>query len=58
VIDSLEMPTREQTDKVISLLIENEEIKGILTKDALYKQVESERRKDMDHALITVPNYV
>jgi len=57
-IDSLEMPSREETDKVISVLIENEEIKGILTNDSLSKQVESEKSKDKEHALVTVPNYV
>ena len=57
-IDSLEMPSREETDKVISVLIENDEIKGILTKDSLSKQAESEKSKDMEHALVTVPNYV
>ena len=56
-IDSLEMPSREETDKVISVLIENDEIKGILTKDSLSKQAESEKSKVMDHALVTVPNY-
>jgi predicted transcriptional regulator len=56
-IDSLEMPSREETDKVISVLIENDEIKGILTKDSLSKQAESDKSKVMDHALLTVPNY-
>jgi len=49
------MPSREETDKVISVLIENKEIKGILTNDSLSKQVESD---DKEHALVTVPNYV
>ena len=44
-IDSLEMPSKEETDKVISVLIENEEIKGILTNDSLSKQVESEKSR-------------
>ena len=57
-IDSLEMPSREETDKVISVLIENEEIKGILTKDLLYKQTESKISKDLERPLVTVPNYV
>jgi predicted transcriptional regulator len=56
-IDSMEMPSREETDKVISVLIENDEIKGILTKDSLSKQAESEKSKVMDHALVTVPNF-
>lgn len=56
-IDSLEMPSREERDKVISILIENDEIKGILTKDSLSKQAESEKSKVMGHALVTVPNY-
>ena len=56
-VDSLEMPSREERDKVISILIENDEIKGILTKDSLSKQAESEKSKVMEHALVTVPNY-
>ncbi|HYT43874.1 MAG TPA: hypothetical protein VEP90_16160, partial [Methylomirabilota bacterium] len=57
-VDSLEMPSREERDKVISILIENDEIKGILTKDSLSKQAESEKSKVMEHSLVTVPNYV
>ena len=57
-VDSLEMPSREERDKVISILIENDEIKGILTKDSLSKQAESEKSKVMEHALVSVPNYV
>jgi len=57
-VDSLEMPSREERDKVISILIENDEIKGILTKDSLSKQAESEKSKVMEHAFVTVPNYV
>ena len=57
-VDSLEMPSREERDKVISILIDNDEIKGILTKDSLSKQAESEKSKVMEHALVTVPNYV
>lgn len=57
-VDSLEMPSREERDKVISILIDNDEIKGILTKDSLSKQTESEKSKVMEHALVTVPNYV
>lgn len=56
-VDSLEIPSREERDKVISILIENDEIKGILTNDSLSKQAESEKRKVMEHALVTVPNY-
>ena len=56
-IDSLEMPSRKERDKVISILIENDEIKGILTKDSSSKQAESEKSKVMEHALVTVPNY-
>ena len=46
-VDSLEMPSREERDKVISILIENDEIKGILTKDSLSKQAESEKSKEI-----------
>jgi predicted transcriptional regulator len=57
-VDSLEMPSREERDKVVSILIEDDEIKGILTKDSLSKQAESEKSKVMEHALVTVPNYI
>ena len=56
-VDSLEMPSREERDKVVSILIEDDEIKGILTTDSLSKQAESEKSKVMEHALVTVPNY-
>jgi hypothetical protein len=57
-VDSLEMPSREERDKVVSILIEDDEIKGILTKDSLSKQAEIEKSKVMEHALVTVPNYI
>jgi hypothetical protein len=57
-VDSLEMPSREERDKVISILIENDEIKGILTKDLLSTQAVSEKTQKMADSLITVPNYV
>jgi hypothetical protein len=57
-IDSLEMPSREEKDKVISVLIDNQEIKGILTKDLLPTQAASEKTQDIEYPLVTVPNYV
>jgi hypothetical protein len=57
-VDSLEMPSREERDKVISILIENDEIKGILTKDLLSTHAVSEKTQKMADSLITVPNYV
>lgn len=57
-VDSLEMPSREERDKVISILIENDEIKAILTKDLLFTQAVSEKTQKMAGSLITVPNYV
>jgi predicted transcriptional regulator len=57
-IDSLEMHSREEIDKVISVLIDNQEIKGILTKDLLSVRAVSEKTQEMEHYLVTVPNYV
>src|SRR6266571_8834728 len=57
-IDSLEMPSKEETDKVISVLIDNQEIKGILTNDLLSTQVVCGKSQEMEHSLVTVPNYI
>jgi predicted transcriptional regulator len=46
-IDSLDMLSREETDKIISSLIEDQEIKGILIKDLLSAQVVSEKTQEM-----------
>jgi predicted transcriptional regulator len=58
-IDSLEMPSREETGKVISALIENEEIKSILMKEEsrLSAEVEIKKTRDVRDTLLTVPNY-
>ena len=57
-IDSLEMPSREENDKVISMLIDNQEIKGILIKDLLSPDAVKEKPRDMERTLVTVPNFL
>lgn len=57
-IDSLEMPSREENDKVISMLIDNQEIKDILIKDLLSKDAVKEKSRDMERTLVTVPNFL
>jgi predicted transcriptional regulator len=57
-IDSLEMPSREEIDKVISMLIDNREIKGILIKDLLSPDAVKEKPRDMERTLVTVPNFL
>ena len=55
-IDSLEMPSREENDKVISMLIDNQEIKEILIKDLLSTDAIKEKSRDRERTLVTVPN--
>ena len=57
-IDSLEMPSREENDKVISMLIDNQEIKDILIKDLLSTDAVKEKTRDMERTLVTVPNFL
>lgn len=57
-IDSLEMPSREDNDKVISMLIDNQEIKDILIKDLLSTYAVKEKTRDMERTLVTVPNFL
>jgi len=57
-IDSLEMPSREENDKVISMLIDNQEIKGILVNDLLSPVAVKEKPRDMERTLVTVPNFL
>ncbi|MRN41824.1 MAG: hypothetical protein FIO02_12425 [Nitrosopumilales archaeon] len=57
-IDSLEMPSREENDKVISMLIDNQEIKDILIKDLLSSDAVKEKSRDMERTLVTVPNFL
>jgi hypothetical protein len=52
-IDSLEMPSREENDKVISMLIDNQEIKDLLSTGAV-----KEKPRDMERTLVTVPNFL
>ena len=54
-IDSLEMPSREETGKVICALIENEEIKSVLMKEE--SRPEIKKTRDLRDTLLTVPNY-
>jgi len=58
-IDSLEMPSREETGKVICALIENEEIKSVLMKEEsrLSAEAEIKKTRDVRDTLLTVPNY-
>ena len=57
-IDSLEMPSREENDKVISMLIDNQEIKDILIKDLSCKGAVKEKSRDMERTLVTVTNFL
>jgi predicted transcriptional regulator len=59
-IDSLEMPSREETEKVISALIDNEEIKSVLMKEESHLSAETVIKKttDVQDTLLTVPNYL
>jgi len=57
-IDSLEMPSREENDKVISMLIDNQEIKDILIKDLLSTDALKEKSRDTERTLVTVPNFL
>jgi len=57
-IDSLEMPSREENDKVISMLIDNQEIKGILIKALLSTDAVKGKTRDMERTLVTVPNFL
>ena len=55
-IDSLEMPSREEIEKVISALIEDEEIKSVLMKEE--SQLSEEVTKKSGDTLLTVQNYL
>jgi BMFP domain-containing protein YqiC len=57
-IDSLDMPSREENDKVVSMLIDNQEIKDILIKDLLSTYTVKEKPRDMERALVTVTNFL
>jgi len=57
-IDSLEMPSREENDKVISMLIDNQEIKDALIKDLLTTDAVKEKTRDLERTLVTVPNFL
>jgi hypothetical protein len=52
------MPSREENDKVISMLIDNQEIKDILIKDLLSTDAVKEKSRDMKRTLVTVPNFL
>ena len=55
-IDSLEMPSREEIEKVISALIEDEEIKSVLMKEE--SELSEEVTKKSGDTLLTVQNYL
>jgi predicted transcriptional regulator len=59
-IDSLEMPSREETEKVISVLIDNEEIKSVLMKEESHLVPEAviNKTRNVQDTLLTVPNYL
>lgn len=59
-IDSLEMPSREERVKVISALIDNEEIKSVLMKEESHMAPEAviKKTRDVQDTLLTVPNYL
>ena len=54
------MPSREETEKVISVLIENEEIKSVLMKEDSHLSTEAviTKTRDVRDILLTVPNYL
>lgn len=59
-IDSLEMPSGDETDKVISVLIDNEEIRCILMKQMLSSSPDTSEAANQNDpikkSLVTVPN--
>jgi hypothetical protein len=59
-IDFLEMPPRDETEKVISVLIDNQEIKGILMKEMTSNLSNAPNLKDhrIKQSMVTVPNCV
>lgn len=56
----MEMHSREETEKVISVLIKNEEIKGALMKEESHLAIETvtKETREVRYTLLTVPNYV
>jgi len=52
------MPSREENDKVISMLIDNQEIKDALIKDLLTTDAVKEKTRDLERTLVTVPNFL
>ena len=59
-IDSLEISSREECDKIISALIDNEETKSVLMKEQppLSAQAVIKKTRDVRDTLLTVPNYL
>src|SRR6266571_5015961 len=61
-IDSLEVSSQEENAKIISALIDNQEIKSVLLNEErnppLVKQQEIKKKQDAHDRLITVPNYL
>jgi len=52
------MPSSAENDKVVSMLIDNQEIKGILINDLLSTDAVKEKTRDMERPLVTVPNFL
>jgi hypothetical protein len=57
-IDSLEISSREECDKIISALIDNEETKSVLMKEQppLSAQAVIKKTRDVRDTLLTVPS--
>jgi hypothetical protein len=59
-IDSLEMRSGGETEKVISVLIDNQEIRGVLMKEMTPNLPNATNLKDhgIKQSMVTVPNFV
>ena len=58
-IDSLEMPSREENNKIISMLIDNQEVKSILMKEEPHLSGHAAIKKtqeDVQDKLLTISN--
>ena len=60
-IDSLEIPTGDETDKVISVLIDNQEIRSILMKQMISSSTNISEASNLKNdrikkSLVTIPN--
>jgi predicted transcriptional regulator len=59
-IDSLEMPSREEREKVISVLIDDDEIKNVLIKEESHLATDAvlKKTRNVRDTLLTVPTSV